>query len=113
MAGRLRIDEQALEDVRGCHLVVEAKSRPISVRRRPTVSWYHWALMALILLCAVTVSDFFATFLLLGTAVIVSLVAFVVLIQLPIRFLANRWRARRTQANCESADYWNAPSNGI
>ena len=79
-------------DSRQC-LIIEAKTH--AVHRKSSRRWgrgVHGLLAAGLIAFAIIVPRFLLTFALLIVCVILSLVAFIFMVQLPVRYLASRFR---------------------
>ena len=93
MAPQSFVDGRAQRpDSRQC-LIIEAKTHVVRCKRaRRWGRGVHGLLAAALIAMAVFVPRFMLTFALLIACVILSLVAFVFVVQLPVRYLASRLR---------------------
>ena len=95
-----RVDGQtyAFDGHRG--QVIEARTGPCERRSSFRFRYFHGLILAALLVSAVLVPEFLLTFMLLALCVVVSLVAFIILVQMPVQFFASRLRQKteRTEA---------------
>jgi hypothetical protein len=96
---KLAVDGQLRSAETGRDLILEFKYSPADpstlLRRR----WPHVVVLLSVLLATAVVPRFLLTFLLLTSAVLLSLMGFVFLIQLPVRFFATRLRELRRSSD--------------
>ena len=89
-----------------CSQIIEAKTGPIERADPLRFRRVHAGLLAALIASAVFVPQFLLTFLMLSLCVVVSLIGFVFLVQMPVRFFASRLR-KRTQTE-SAVRAWNS-----
>lgn len=83
--------------------VIEAKTGPVQRTEAFRFRHLHVVLLAALIASAVFVPEFLLTFLMLSLCVVVSLIGFVFLVQMPVRFFASRLRNRTKKTEAARA----------